>query len=101
MALIDLYHAAVAESELRKRSVGGAIKAQADVRNEDPATPNHANRLIWADALVADPKVEGDKLWTIMLQDATVLDAVSNGTAVTDAQVQAVVNANIDTLATG
>lgn len=101
MALIDVYHAAIADSDIKQRAIGAALTAQAGIRGESGATPNHANRLIWADALVADPQVEGDKLWVQMLQNSTVINAIVTGTSVTDAQIQTVVDATIDSVATG
>lgn len=101
MALIDVYHAARADSEIKQRAIGAALVAQSDIRSEAGSTPNHANRLIWADALVADVQGEGDKLWTQLIQNSTVIDAIVNQTAVSDTGIQSVVDATIDSVATG
>ena len=101
MALIDVYHAAVADSLVRQRVIGAALIAAGDIRVEDMGTANHANRLIWANALSDEPTGVGTRLFHYMLRDATVLGVIAEGTPITDAQVQAAVNGYIDTVATG
>ncbi len=101
MPLIDVYGAALADSLLRNRAIGAAIVAQTEIRAESAGTANHANRLIWADALVADVRGVGDVLWMELLQSSTVIDAIINETTVSDAAIQAVVNASIDSVALG
>lgn len=101
MALVDVYKAATADSELKRRAIGAALSAQSGIRVESGATPNHANRVVWADALIATPLVVGGVLWVQLLKNATVIDAVLNGTLITDAQVQTAVDATIDSVATG
>ena len=101
MALIDVYHAAVADSQVRQRVIGAALIAAGDIRVEDVGTDNHANRLVWADALSDEPTGVGTRLFHYMLRDATILGVISDGTPITDAQVQAAINDYIDAVATG
>ena len=76
MDLLNVFRTTSSGSVLGRRARGAAVIAQDAIRSEDPATPNHANRLIWADAFLADPESEGDRLWAQLLQNATVLDAL-------------------------
>lgn len=101
MALVDVYDAATADSTLKHRAIGAALAAQASIRVEDVATPNHTNRVTWSDALIASPLVVGGILWAQLLENATIIDAVLNGTIITDAQVQTAVDATVDLVATG
>lgn len=43
-----------ASENLRKRLTAAFTDAARDIRNEDPMTPNHANRLAWANTVLAD-----------------------------------------------
>ena len=101
MALIDVYHAAVADSQVRQRVIGAALIAAGDIRVEDVGTDNHANRLVWADALSNNPLGIGTQLFHYMLRDAAVLAVISEGTPITDAQVQTAVSGYINAVATG
>ena len=101
MALIDVYHAAVGDSLIRQRIIGAALIAAGDIRAENTGTTNHANRLIWANAVSSDPVATGTQLFHYMLRDATVLNVIGQNTAITDIQVQAAVNGYINAVATG
>ena len=101
MALIDVYHAAVADSQVRQRVIGAALIAAGDIRVEDVGTDNHANRLVWADALSDEPTGVGTRLFHYMLRDATILGVIGNSTPITDTQVQTAVSGYINAVATG
>ena len=101
MALVDVYHAAVADSQVRQRVIGAALVAAGNIRGEAAGTANHANRLLWANALSADPVGVGTRLFHYMLRDATVLGVIRDGTAITDEQVQTAVNGYVNAVATG
>lgn len=101
MALLDVYHAAVSDSIVKQSFIGAMIVAASQILTEDPGTSNHANRLLWAAAVQADPQTEGASMWRAAMSSATVVDAIKNGADVTDNAVQNVCNGLIDTVATG
>lgn len=82
-----------------KIRVACIIAAEA-VRVESGATANHANRLIWAKAVFANPLQESQRmLWAVLAanQGATLAQI----TGASDSTVQTAVNAAIDVFATG
>lgn len=96
MAYVDQYAAAAdLESTLNKQVVAAIIKAAADVKAEDPATANHANRLAWAtkvsrhDAAVQEMAL---RRWEI-LSNSTIAAAPATAT---DNDVQFVVNSFVN-----
>jgi hypothetical protein len=102
MALIDVYKAAArVDTRIRNRVIGACVIAAGTIRAEPGGTANHANRLLWAALVEADPIGTGSVLFGYVLRVAAVIDAIANGTAVTDAQIQTVVDTNVDNLATG
>lgn len=99
MALIDIYHAALADSQVKQRFIGAVIKSAAYVLNEDPLTPNHVNRLAWAMAVKADPLGQAAGMWTSALTNATVIQAVGSGGEITDNDIEYVVAVMLDEFA--
>jgi pyruvate-formate lyase-activating enzyme len=99
MALIDLYHAATADSLLKEKAIAAALVTQAAIRTEGGGVANHAARVAWADAFLADIKGVGEQVWVQLLQDATVLTAIINGADPNDTTIQSKVDAVIDALA--
>lgn len=83
---------------IQSRVKVAVVKAAVDILAEDVGTTNHANRVIWAKAALADcaPKVE-QMLWHIAL-NASIQ---SSGEGCSDNDLQFVVNGMIDTYATG
>jgi hypothetical protein len=70
------------------------------VRTEGGATANHANRLVWAKSVFANPDQEAKRmLWAVLAQNASA--TLAQITGATDAAVQTAVNAAVDVFATG
>lgn len=83
----------------QKIRVACIIAAEA-IRTESGATTNHANRLIWAKAVFANPAAEAQRmLWAVLAQNKDATLAAITGA--TDAAVQTAVNAAVDVFATG
>jgi len=101
MAYLDLYNTLVADvgnHVLWRKAFVACLKAAADIRNEDAGTANHANRLIWAQAVEQDPEAKTREMRYRIMENATVQAAP---TEATDNDVQFVVNSLIDDFATG
>ncbi len=81
--------------------VGACVKAAADIINESPATPEHENRVKWADRVNHNGIGMGGEMFSYVMRDATFLAAVETGAAITDAQIRTAVNGSINDLATG
>lgn len=78
-----------------------AVAAQAEViRTEDGGTANHANRLIWAQSAISDPRVWADKMiWAVMAQNAAFTKAQIEGAS--DASLLTAVSNVVNIFATG
>lgn len=101
MAYADLYNTLVAEVGnhiLWRQSFVAVLKAAADIRNEDAGTSNHANRLLWAQAVEQDPAAKVREMRYRIMENATLS---ANPTGATDNDVQFVVNSLVDAFATG
>lgn len=102
--LVEIYNLRDNEN-LKNRTASALAKAAEDIRNEALATNNHAERFTWAKGilLTADgPEVEATRSMWLLLQNATVADgyvAMSDGSIVTDNDVQFAVNGLIGILA--
>jgi hypothetical protein len=81
LEVYDLIHA---DCDLWRRAEVEAIRSAAYVRNENPIAANHAARLVWANAVLADPAtwVQGNKVNLL-----TYPDIIANGNQTTDAQM--------------
>lgn len=80
-----------------KIRVAVVIAAEA-VRTENTATTNHANRLLWAKAVFANPDQEARRMvWAVLAQNAGFTLAQILGA--TDAAVQTAVNNAVDVFA--
>lgn len=88
------------DSTLRNRVAVACIVAAETIRNELDTVPNHANRLIWAADVFADPKPHAVRmLWELL---AANKDATSEAiTTATDMSIQTKVDATVDLFATG
>jgi len=93
MALKELYQAHVGESDFWKQVAGACMTAAMDIANEPPATPNHADRLVWAVAVRDNAKGMAKSMLVDVVRDATIAADVE---AATDAQVQSVVDGLVD-----
>lgn len=86
---------------LRSRIIAATGKAASTVLAEDVGTPNHAARLVWSEGALASEaslKESGLRLYFLLVTDPTVQDVAVSG-AVTDAAIQAAVNARINLVA--
>jgi len=79
--------------------ITSAIAIAADkVVNEDPITPNHANRLIWAKQAFQTPKSFAKPFWYAMLAANNSLTPAAI-LAASDSAIQNNVDAVVDTFA--
>lgn len=82
---------------LFQRFRAARIKAAWDIINENPATANHADRLVWANAIIADYETSDiQSEYRLFLSNTTIQ---TSGIASTDNDIQYVVNSFIDTWA--
>lgn len=88
------------DSALKNRVVVACIVAAEVVMDELDTTPNHANRLIWAASVLANPQTEATRMYWALLaanKDATI-ESIQGAT---DAAIQSQVEVHIDLFATG
>lgn len=86
--------------DLNNRIRVACIVAAETIRTELPSVTNHANRMVWAKAVFANPVSEAQRmLWAVLAQNRTA--TLSQLTGATDATVQTAVNAAVDVFATG
>ena len=90
-----------AENEaLNKRVRVACIVAAEVIRSENPATTNHANRLLWAKAVFSNPGDAAQKmLWAALAQNRAM--TLAQITGADDVAVQNAVNSAVDVFATG
>ncbi len=82
---------------LRKATTAIAVAADT-IRSEATGTANHANRLVWAEKALANPKALTDQvLWAVLA--ANNGSTVDNITGATDSAIQTNVDAAVDVLA--
>ena len=87
-----------ANSDLKNKITVACIVAAEAIRNEAPATANHANRLVWASAVFANPEQESSRmLWAVLAQNAAV--TVAQITGATDVSIQTAVTNAVDVFA--
>lgn len=87
-------------SELQNRVAVGVGVAAEMIGNEDPATENHANRLLWAARAYSQPRqVAREMLWSVVIANRAY--TIEQILAADDAAVQANVDAVVDLFATG
>ena len=87
-------------SALRNRVMVGCVIAAEAVRMEAENVANHANRLVWAKAVFANPAPEADRmLWAVLAQNNQL--TVAQITGASDAALQTAVNAAVNVFATG
>lgn len=87
-------------ASLRNRTTVACIIAAENVMGESPATPNHANRLLWAKAVFESPEPEARRMLQAVLA-ANNTATVAQILGATDTVLQNNVNAHIDLFATG
>ena len=88
-----------ANSALKNKIAVACILAAEAIRTEAAATPNNANRLVWAKAVFADPDREaGRMLMAVLAQNSGF--TVAQITGATDASIQTAVNNGVNVFAT-
>ena len=87
-------------SELRNKIAVAICVAADDIRIEDGAVENHANRIIWAKQAFANPIGMADQMLTsiIISNRAAEVGAILGAT---DAAIQSAVDAVVDIFAQG
>jgi hypothetical protein len=76
-----------------------AVHSAEDIHNEDPATPNHPNRLAWANWVAKNSSVSWLAFsWPVALNPTiqASVQADPSGQSVADSDVQFVVNSNLE-----
>lgn len=95
MATLASRHALALDPTFYKRVIQACVKSAVDVVNEDPITPNHANRTAYADLVLRDPERQGQSAAFVVVGNDVVADA---GTAATDNDIIFTVNTFWDQL---
>lgn len=89
-----------ANAGLRNRVTVACLVAAQTIMGEAGSTPNHANRLIWAASVFADPTAIGQKmLMAALAANATLTTAQITGAS--DAALLASVQGAINLFSTG
>lgn len=99
---LEIHNHCYGPSVLLARFMGSCLKSAGAIKAEDAGTTNHANRVIWANAVIASRDGCEAKARQIM-QHAFASNATlqSAGESATDNDVDYLVAAYIDTYATG
>lgn len=82
-------------AQLQQQIEVAAVTAASQIQNEDPATPDHANRLAWANWALAHSSAAWQPFGWPVAQNPTIIAAVQtdpSGQTVQDSDVQFVVN---------
>src|SRR5574343_300575 len=89
-----------ANTPLHQRFLGGCMKAAYDVLNEDPGTTNHANRMTWANVILAGTEAECQAKVTQMFRYALASNATlqSSLDSATDNDIGFIIASQIDVL---
>jgi hypothetical protein len=95
---IEVYRTMHSDCDLWHIAEVRILKLAIDVLNEAVETTNHANRVIWANAVLASPDTEVTKMKTRILLNATI---AANPSSATSADVEFVISGLIDTFAKG
>ena len=92
-------------SEFLKRAAVRLHKLSRDVVNESVGTPNHANRLLWAAEVAADPMDMARTMRWDLMANTDVYAAEEPGSTSDDswrsAKIEAAASGLIDSYATG
>lgn len=88
------------DTTLNQKMRVAVVVAAETIRAELDTVPNHANRLLWAKAVYADPVREAQRMiWSVLAQNkAATLAAI---TGASDATVQANVDNSVNLFANG
>lgn len=85
---------------LRNRLEVAIVVAAEAIRNEEPTTDNHANRLLWAQSAFSNVTTQRDKMLMALLAANREL-TVEQLTGAADTALQTAVNDVINLFATG
>ncbi len=88
------------DSALKNKIVTACIMAAETVMLEDGGTLNHANRLLWAKAVFANPSGEANRMFMAILAANAAAD-VAVIQAATDVAIQSNVDDHVDLFADG
>ncbi len=88
------------DSALKNKVTTACIISAETIMNELDTVPNHANRLLWAKAVFANPAGEANRMYMAILAANSGL-TVSQIKDATDSAIQANVNDHIDLFADG
>jgi len=96
---LDLY--SLRQDDDLTRKVSSAVAIAADkIRTEDPATINHANRIVWAKTAFSQPEqVAVAMMWALLAANKTM--TMNQLKSASDSAIQAAVEAAIDIFADG
>jgi len=87
-------------SDLNNKVEVAISKSAYDISNEDPATDNHANRLIWAKEALGNPESKRQEmLWALLAANSSADIGVILGAA--DTVIQSAISDVINLFATG
>jgi hypothetical protein len=84
---------------LSQQTEVAVVTAAGQITNEDPATPDHANRLAWANWAVPNSSVAWQAFAWPVASNPSIVTAVTadpSGQTVLDGDVQFVINSNLD-----
>jgi hypothetical protein len=96
MDYLGIYDLQYRHSDLRTRTQVAISNAAYNVLNEDPGTANHANRITWANNVLASPERMMNLEMAILVQNSTIQAAGDNAS---DNDIQFVVNGLVDQFA--
>lgn len=100
MATYDELLEANANTGLLNKVRVAVVVAATDIMLEADTTANHANRLLWAKSVFADPAVAGSRMmWPVLAQNRTFTLAQITGAP--DATVQEAVDNAVNVFAQG
>lgn len=95
---LEIYDILHTDCPLWKIAEVRAMKLAGDVLNEAGNTENHANRVIWANAVLANPAAKMAEMKTHILLNPTI---AASPTSPASADVEFVISSLIDTFAKG
>lgn len=94
--LYDLH----SDSALKNKVTVACMVAAETIVAELDTEPNHANRLLWAAQVFANPQTEAERMfWALLAAENTQDTATIQGA--TDAAIQARVDEHVNLFATG
>jgi hypothetical protein len=93
MDYLGIYDLQYRHSDLRTRTQIAICNAAYNVLNEDPGTPNHANRILWTNDTLAWPERMMSLEMSMLVQNPTIQ---AEGDNAADGDIQFVVNGLVD-----